>query len=857
MSAPAMTSYATRSRIFLLLFALFLMLAFASRVVHSATLVVVNNDAAGVGFNETTPATPVGGNTGTTLGAQRLNAFQYAANIWGGLLSSSVPIRIRAQFAPLSCTSTSGVLGSAGPVNAFRDFTGAPVAGTYYPVALANALRGSDLDSSGDDISASFNGAVGTTGCLDTSGWYFGLDASPPSGKIDFVSVLVHELGHGLGFLTFVDLASGAKPLGFNDTFMRNLEDHGATPSDFPSMSDAQRVAASKDSGNLHWVGANVKAASGTLSAGAVSDHVRMYAPNPQQSGSSVSHWDTALTPDQIMEPSYTAAHHNPSLELPLFKDIGWTLLSAGACSYTLGASSVSIGSGATSGTVSVTAATGCTWSASSNASYITVTSGASGSGNGTVNYAVAANTGSSARSGTLTIAGQTFTVTQAAASSGALADLQPYAPSGWSDSIVATQTLGSKTTPATFTTTSPVYFNFAFANVTSQAITASFVSKLFVDGVLNASYTTNGLAASTYLYATDISLGTLSAGTHTIQMQIDTGNTVAESNEDNNSYTISFTVTAPATPPVCTLSASPSSISAGGSSTLSASCTPAATSYTWTGTSFSSSASSGSVSPSSTTIYSVVGTNAVGSGAKANAAVIVGTSVASQTDVRTYVPAASASSGYTSYLRVINAGSSATPVSVARIDGATGAVGTWAVLTPSLAARGAHTFSAQQVEAALGSTMAASDRPRIRVSGHLSVLEVQSFLLQPGGLFDEISAAQSGSTIMLRTYIPSGDASSGYTSYVRIINPGSAATPVSIALVDGETGALSNASTLIASMPGGAAQTFSSSQIEAVMGTIPAGSRSRLQISGTSTLEVQSFITQPGGAFTNISGGQ
>src|SRR5262249_15847823 len=79
----------------------------------------------------------------------------------------------------------------------------------------------------------------------------------------------------------------------------------------------------------------NVRAASGVLTAGKVGDHVRMYAPNPQQSGSSVSHWDTALTPDQVMEPSYTGPHHNPVLELPPLQDIGGTLPSTTTTSST------------------------------------------------------------------------------------------------------------------------------------------------------------------------------------------------------------------------------------------------------------------------------------------------------------------------------------------------------------------------------------------------------------------------------------------------------------------------------------------------------------------------------------------
>jgi len=297
---------------------------------QAATLVIINNDAPGQGLNDPTPATPVGGNTGTSLGAQRLIAFQYAADFWGARLSSSVTIQVGATFTPLTCSSTSAVLGSAGPSTFFRDFTGAPVGSTWYPVSLANALNGSDLDPSNPAITAQFNSAIGTT-CSFPSTWYYGLDGNPPGGQIDFVTVLLHELAHGLGFLTIVDTASGEKALGFNDTFMLNLENHGAMPADYPSMSDAQRVVASTATGNLHWVGANVEAASGILTAGTVGNHVQMFAPNPEQPASSVSHWDTALTPNQLLEPIYTGPNQNPVLELPLFQDIGWTLLNAAA----------------------------------------------------------------------------------------------------------------------------------------------------------------------------------------------------------------------------------------------------------------------------------------------------------------------------------------------------------------------------------------------------------------------------------------------------------------------------------------------------------------------------------------------
>ena len=88
-------------------------LIFALGSAQAATITIVNNNAAGVGFNDPTPRAPVGGNPGTTLGDQRLFVFQTAANIWGSILPSSVQILVRAQFAAQTCTATSAVLGSA------------------------------------------------------------------------------------------------------------------------------------------------------------------------------------------------------------------------------------------------------------------------------------------------------------------------------------------------------------------------------------------------------------------------------------------------------------------------------------------------------------------------------------------------------------------------------------------------------------------------------------------------------------------------------------------------------------------------------------------------------------------------
>jgi chitodextrinase len=110
-----------------------------------------------------------------------------------------------------------------------------------------------------------------------------------------------------------------------------------------------------------------------------------------------------------------------------------FTVNQAGAsssCTYTISPPTASLPASGGTGSVAVTAGTGCAWTATTGGlGWITITSGASGSGNGTVSYSVAANSSASPRTGTLTIAGQTFTVSQAGADSTdvALADSVPF----------------------------------------------------------------------------------------------------------------------------------------------------------------------------------------------------------------------------------------------------------------------------------------------------------------------------------------------------------------------------------------------------------------------------------------------
>ena len=90
---------------------------------QAADLIVVNLDGANEGYNDNTPAAPVGGNPGTTKGAQRMYVAQFAAAMWGSVLKSDQPVWIAAQFNPLGAN----VLGSAGAVTVHANFANAPV----------------------------------------------------------------------------------------------------------------------------------------------------------------------------------------------------------------------------------------------------------------------------------------------------------------------------------------------------------------------------------------------------------------------------------------------------------------------------------------------------------------------------------------------------------------------------------------------------------------------------------------------------------------------------------------------------------------------------------------------------------
>lgn len=312
----------------------------------AATISIVNNDGANEGFNDPTPTAAEGGNTGTSRGQQRLIVFQTAAAIWGGKLASSQTIKVGAQFNNLFCQAGSAVLGFAGP-GTFGTFPNPAPAGyftgTWYAVAELEAVRNSNLNGGDAEIDAQFNSAVDTNCMGGGTRFWYGIDPAVPvpANRIALLPTVLHELGHGLGFLSLVcdDPAGcgvnggfGSPALGTPDIWMRFLK-NASTGEFWQTMTDAERQASITGDPNLVWDGPVVNAALPTFQPGGPGlsgGRIRMHAPNPVQLGSSVSHFSSAASPNLLMEPAINSNLFNQvDLTLPLFQDIGWPVIGA------------------------------------------------------------------------------------------------------------------------------------------------------------------------------------------------------------------------------------------------------------------------------------------------------------------------------------------------------------------------------------------------------------------------------------------------------------------------------------------------------------------------------------------------
>jgi hypothetical protein len=235
---------------------------------------------------------------------------QAAIDVWAANFESSVPIYIDATWGRSSSFS---ILGSARPGSYFASFKGAPDASLWYPSALANALAGKDLDGDNPEMIITVN---------SLANWYRGGGSGPSTTEYDLQSVVLHEMAHGLGFLStdsyddFFGYGSIDQPTPYN-AYVQTVD--GRRLSDLPSPSlELGEALTSK----LVWSGPLGVAANGGVKP-------LLYTPKKYEDGSSVSHLDestfSSAGKDAMMTPNLDAGEifHEPGpLVLAMMQDL-------------------------------------------------------------------------------------------------------------------------------------------------------------------------------------------------------------------------------------------------------------------------------------------------------------------------------------------------------------------------------------------------------------------------------------------------------------------------------------------------------------------------------------------------------
>ena len=229
-------------------------------------------------------ATPPGKKVGTlsTFKVNYVNvpvaeqlAVQAAIDVWSDNWNSSIPVNVVANFVP---EGTSGILASASPVSFFHNFPSSPDSTLWYASAMANAISGKDLDPASPEISININSTM-------ANAFYLGTDGNCPSNLYDLESIILHEVAHGLGFLSndsydrFSGYGSIDKPTPF-DAYAQTPD--GGRLMDIASPSVALGRAFQS---TLVWSGKGGIAANNGIKP-------VLYTPTPYEAGSSVSHLD-------------------------------------------------------------------------------------------------------------------------------------------------------------------------------------------------------------------------------------------------------------------------------------------------------------------------------------------------------------------------------------------------------------------------------------------------------------------------------------------------------------------------------------------------------------------------------------
>lgn len=233
-----------------------------STPVSAALFDIASEDGPGEGLNDPTPVAPLPDNPGVTRGEQRRYVIEKALELWGDRIHSDTIIVVSVDFEPLPCAGDQVTLGVGGPTGIFENFPNTPLADTWYPAALADALAGQDLDPGYPDIQISLSTNL-DQGCANAlGGWHYGTDPNlnQATDRQYLMLTVLHEIAHGLGFSSSVFLATGETPFGHNDVWSHFVFDDLLGKS-WAQMTNAERAASTTHYQSVFFDGPHVRAA--------------------------------------------------------------------------------------------------------------------------------------------------------------------------------------------------------------------------------------------------------------------------------------------------------------------------------------------------------------------------------------------------------------------------------------------------------------------------------------------------------------------------------------------------------------------------------------------------------------------
>ena len=249
-------------------------------------------------------------------------AFEYAVSIWEKSVYSPVQINIHANWESLS----GNVLANGKPSLFYRNFKGAPQPNVYFPVALVEKVTGKEYNSSTEaDVTCYFN---------KSKPWYFGTNGKTPDNQYDFVTAVLHEIGHGLGISGFFTFENGVGKYS-NSSNTPSIYDYFVFNSNQQQIAD-QSIFPSPSAELTVQLTSNSLVFNCTAQTNETSD-VSIYAPNAWENGLSIYHLQktdfSQGAPNELMSAhSYKGeAIHNPGENtLYILSEMGWTVNASG-----------------------------------------------------------------------------------------------------------------------------------------------------------------------------------------------------------------------------------------------------------------------------------------------------------------------------------------------------------------------------------------------------------------------------------------------------------------------------------------------------------------------------------------------